>query len=288
MYTVRQYEEVNVGGTATLLDILVNGKAKSISRIVVASSRAVYGEGAYRCNLHDRVFPGPRSVTDMRSGNFEPLCPSCKSACEVIETSEDTPFSPSSWYGLTKQVQEQMVLMFGRTLGISAHALRYQNVYGPGQSLKNPYTGILAIFSSQARLNEPIMIFEDGKESRDFVYVEDVADATFRALSAPDPACTALNVGSGKRVTVLEVVRAITDYFGSSSDVSVNGAFREGDIRHCVADITRIKESLGFSPKWNFVSGVRRFLSWTEGEEPSKGSYSASLEEISRRGLLHA
>jgi len=181
-----------------------------------------------------------------------------------------------------------MALMYGSSLGISAFALRYQNVYGPGQSLRNPYTGILAIFSTQAMLNRPIQIFEDGLESRDFVYVEDVVDATWRCISTDGTENCVLNVGSGKATTVLQVVEAIKGFFRSDSAVTVTGAFREGDIRHNVAAIEAAHRTVGFVPAWEFGRGVKEFLSWAQEETPTSSNYEASLNEMRSKGLLHA
>jgi dTDP-L-rhamnose 4-epimerase len=205
----------------------------------------------------------------------------------MTPTTEEAPFRPSSFYGLTKQVQEQMVLMYAAMLGMNGFALRYQNVYGPGQSLKNPYTGILAIFSNQARVNEPIHIFEDGKESRDFVYVDDVVEATVRCVESPARTPVSLNVGTGRAVSVAEVVECIVRYFGSQSAVSVTGAFREGDIRHNCAGGSRLREVLGFAPGWKFEDGIGEFLAWAEMNDVEKGLYERSLTEMRVQGLLH-
>lgn len=286
MYSVHHYSDVNIGATATLMELLLNGKT-SIQSVVVASSRAIYGEGAAICDEHGLVYPAPRSVEDMKDGHFEPKCPKCGLDTRITPTSESAPFQPSSLYGLTKQVQEQMVLMYAAALGINGFALRYQNVYGPGQSLKNPYTGILAIFSNQAQANEPIYIFEDGKESRDFVYIEDVVEATVRCIEAPAQTPTALNVGTGAAVTVDEVVQKIVDYFGSRSPVSITGAFRAGDIRHNTADTTKLRETLNFAPSWKFDEGVEKFLAWAGQNELEPRLYESSLTEMRERGLLY-
>lgn len=289
MYEVERYEEVNIKGTAILMDYIVNNKESCIKKIVVASSRAIYGEGKYHCKEHGVVYPDRRTTENMKRGRFEPLCPTCGSDCTMLPTDEDSNIHPSSFYGITKQIQEQMVLLFARAVGISAFALRYQNVYGPGQSLKNPYTGILAIFSNQARLNQPIYIFEDGKESRDFVYIDDVIDATWRCISPDFSGVEALNVGSGEKTTVHQVVNEIIQYFDSNSIVTVNGAFRDGDIRHNIADLTKVKEAIGYEPNWKFSQGIRRFLDWAkeEGEDSRATQYEKSLEEMKMRGLMH-
>ena len=286
MYKVRHYTETNVDGTAGLMELLLDGRF-SLSSLVVASSRAVYGEGAARCGTHGIVYPLTRSKEAMRAGDFEPKCPLCGQSTIMAPTTEESPFHPSSLYGLTKQVQEQLVLMYAATLGINGFALRYQNVYGPGQSLRNPYTGILAVFSNLARANESINIFEDGKESRDFVYVDDVVEATLRCIEAPSQPPIALNVGTGIAVSVLEVAEKIVEYFSSRSQCTVTGAFRDGDIRHNCADIERLRTTIGVSPQREFSDGLRDFLAWACEQPLAAGRYEASLAELRTKGLMH-
>jgi dTDP-L-rhamnose 4-epimerase len=286
MYQVRHYSDVNIGATSGLMELLLSGKYP-VQNMVVASSRAVYGEGAASCPTHGLVYPAARSRHAMQNGDFEPKCPLCGSVTTIAPTPEEAPFQPSSLYGLTKQVQEQLVLMYAATLGINGFALRYQNVYGPGQSLKNPYTGILAIFSSRARMNEPIFIFEDGKESRDFVFVDDVVEATLRSIQAPAQKPTALNVGSGVATSVATVVEQIVSFFSSQSRIEVTGAFREGDIRHNCANVEKLRSALGFVPATPFTEGLKLFLGWAGGEKPETASYERSLTEMRKLGLMH-
>jgi dTDP-L-rhamnose 4-epimerase len=288
MYEVARYEQVNLAGTALLYDLLARTPRHGIERIVVASSRAIYGEGAYRCPQHGLVYSDSRSSVEKKMGLFDPLCPVCGGDCLSVPTAEDAPFRPSSFYGITKQVQEQMTLLFGQVLGVPSFALRYQNVYGPGQSLKNPYTGILAIFSNLARVGADINVFEDGEESRDFVYIDDVVGATIASLRSPETDSHALNIGSGERTGVLRVAEAINRYFEGKSKVAVTGAFREGDIRHGVADVGRARSMLGYEPRVTFASGLCKFLAWSEESAPEMGGYERSLEEMRQRGLLHA
>ena len=286
MYAVEHYEDVNIRGTAVLLDILVNERSSSLRKLVVASSRAIYGEGRYRCSVHGDVYPKPRSVSAMSNGHFEPFCPVCAGPVLVMPTREDTPFSPSSFYGLTKQMQEQMVIMFAGALGIDCFALRYQNVFGPGQSLSNPYTGILAVFSNLVRQGKPINIFEDGQESRDFVYVDDVVEATALCIKPQIRGIQSLNVGSGIRTSVYDVAQAIVNYFNANVTVQVTGDFRIGDIRHNVADISSISTLTGFTPKWTFNEGLHQFLSWASNKETYEAGYERSLAELKERGLF--
>jgi dTDP-L-rhamnose 4-epimerase len=201
-------------------------------------------------------------------------------------TSEDAPFAPSSFYGLSKQVQEQMVLLFAQAIGIDAFALRYQNVFGPGQSLANPYTGILAIFSNLIRQSKPLNIFEDGLESRDFVYVDDVVSATEACVQDGARGVMALNVGSGVATSVITLARMINERFGGPSEIRVTGDFRAGDIRHNVADISNLRSVTGFEPKWQFDAGLNAFLDWAETQPVVSSGYERSLSELADRGLL--
>jgi dTDP-L-rhamnose 4-epimerase len=286
MYEVARYARTNLQGTAQLFDSLAKARSRNIDRIVVASSRAIYGEGAYQCERDGMVYPQSRSSAEKRSGSFDPVCPVCGGVCVATATPETAPTEPSSFYGLTKLTQERIVLLFGQVLGIPSVALRYQNVFGPGQSLQNPYTGILAIFSNLARSGHPIRVFEDGNESRDFVYIEDVVAATAQAVLAPMQGCHSINVGSGNRVTVLQVAQKISEYFGGLSTLQVTGAFREGDIRHGFADLSRAQHLLGYQPAWSFEEGLEVFLKWAQESAPSIEGYERSLEEMRNRGLL--
>jgi dTDP-L-rhamnose 4-epimerase len=288
MYEIEQYFGVNVQGTAVLLDLLQNDHSgKDVRSIVLASSRATYGEGAYSCRNHGIVYPLQRDSVHMSAGLFEPICPICGAVLSLVPTPEHAPLNPMSVYGLTKQVQEQAVLMFARTRGINGFGLRYQNVYGPGQSLKNPYTGILAVFSNLARQNQVIEIYEDGKESRDFIYIDDVVAATVMCVDYSERFVGALNVGLGQPVDVLSVANGIKSYFNSNSEIKVTGAFRVGDIRHNVADTTKLRETLGFIPSVPFRDGLNHFLNWASKERlENKEAYLRSVVELKSRGLM--
>lgn len=288
MYAIQHYEHVNIAGTAVLLDVLVNSGVGSVKKLVVASSRAVYGEGQYRCATHGTVYPQSRKFEAMAAGQFEPVCPVCDAIVTVEPTAEQTPFAPSSFYGLTKQVQEQMVLMFATALKIDGIALRYQNVYGPGQSLSNPYTGLLAVFSNLVRQERDLNIFEDGQESRDFVYIDDVIDATAACVENNVTGVSAFNVGSGVRTSVADVARSVIDYFGANTKVNVSGDFRVGDIRHNVGDIKAIQQATGYAPKWSFDAGLRAFLDWASSHNAVEAGFEHSMKELAARGLLGA
>jgi dTDP-L-rhamnose 4-epimerase len=286
MYEIEKYSKINIYGTALLFDILAN-QENSIQKVIIASSRAIYGEGKYFCDEHGIVYPENRREIDMLKGDFENKCPVCGRDVRLEATDEQSKIHPSSIYGITKQVQEQLSLVSGKSINIPVVIYRYQNVYGPGQSLKNPYTGILSVFSSNFMHNQPINIFEDGEESRDFVYIDDVVDATILGLENKDADFQTFNVGSGEKTSVKNVANILKEIYSSKSALSITGNFRLGDIRHNYADISKIKIVLGFSPQYKFEFGVEMFASWVKQEKIERdNSYQQSLVEMHKKGLL--
>jgi len=285
MYEIQRYVDVNVGGTGILLDLLANTQHQ-VRKLVVASSRAIYGEGKYRCATHGVVYPEQRTAEDMEQGLFSPRCPVCGAFVEVEATDESTPAKPSSIYGITKLNQEQMVLTVGRALGIPSLAFRYQNVFGPGQSLSNPYTGILSIFSTRIRNGKPINIFEDGRESRDFVFVDDVVAATMLGVEHEGWVNDVFNVGSGVPTDVNAIVRMLQAAFGKEVPTAVSGQFRLGDIRHNFADLGKIERVLGFVPRVGIEQGISRFVDWVKEQQGGKDAYEESLRELAEKGLF--
>lgn len=284
MYEISRYSDVNVNGTAELLDLLTN-TSHSVERIVVASSRAIYGEGRHRCAEHGTVYPLARREADMAAGDFAAKCPVCGQSTDCLPTDEESRIHPTSVYGITKQVQEQLVLTVGKSLGLHAVALRYQNVYGPGQSLQNPYTGILSIFSTRLRNGHGLSVFEDGRESRDFVYIDDVVAATVRALESPAAAGLALNIGSGARTDVETVARTIKALLGADGAIEITGNFRIGDIRDNYADLTLAERVLGYRPEVDFETGIARFVDWVRQQAPTVDGFARSIEELKAKGL---
>lgn len=284
MYEIEKYTDVNVKGTSIFLDILAN-ETHSIKKIVVASSRAIYGEGKYTCKKHGTVFPIARLDHDMARGNFGVQCPSCAEEVSLEPTDEKSKIHPTSIYGITKHVQEQMFMLMGQSLGIPAVAFRYQNVYGAGQSLSNPYTGILSIFSTRIKNSNDIAIFEDGLESRDFVYVDDVVDATILGIEKDEANGEVFNVGLGQAIDVLTVAKTLINAYKSDSKITVTGNYRLGDIRHNYADLTKIEQKLGFKPKVSFEEGIQRFTSWVENQEVMEDNYEKSIVEMKEKGL---
>jgi dTDP-L-rhamnose 4-epimerase len=284
MYEIHKYVDVNVGGTALMLDVLANTQ-HSIRKIVVASSRAIYGEGKYTCQEHGVIYPVERIDGDMAKGDFSCKCPICGAQVHLLPTCEDSKLHPTSVYGITKLNQEQMVLTVGKSLGIPAVAFRYQNVYGPGQSLSNPYTGILSIFSTRIKNGNDISIFEDGQESRDFVYIDDVVDATILGIESENADYKAFNVGTGIRTDVLTVAKTLIEKYSLPVEVKVTGNYRLGDIRDNFADLSKINKLLGFTPKVTFDGGISNFVKWVNNQEVREDNYDESIEIMKNKGL---
>ena len=285
MYEITRYNDVNILGTSHLLNILAN-ESHSIQKMVIASSRSIYGEGKYLCEKDGVVYPNERNNIDMAKGIFELICSNCKEKLSLQPTDENSRIYPSSIYGITKQQQEQMILLMGKSLDIPAVALRYQNVYGPGQSLSNPYTGILSIFSTRILNGNDIDIYEDGEESRDFVFINDVVDATVLALEKEEANNQIFNVGSGVATTVSQVANSLKAFYNSNVNVTISGKFRLGDIRHNYADLSKIKEALGFSPKFDFNSGISEFVKWVKTQKIKEDKYESSIQELKQKGLI--
>lgn len=283
MYEVHKYVEVNISGTALMLDLLVNGNYK-VKKVIIASSRSIYGEGKYLSPELGVVYPTHRNAEDLDKGDFEVKYPN-SSLLRLVSTDEESKIHPSSIYGITKQNQEQLIMTVCPTIGIASVAFRYQNVYGPGQSLKNPYTGILSIFSTQIKNGNGINIFEDGKESRDFVYIDDVVDATILGLEKEEANNHVFNVGAGKTVDVITVANELIKNYGAEVPITVSGNYRLGDIRHNYADITKIQTILGFEPKVSFEQGLKEFTNWVNTQEVQEDKYQKSIEEMKAKGL---
>ncbi|NVM65362.1 dTDP-L-rhamnose 4-epimerase [Mucilaginibacter sp. SG538B] len=285
MYQIEQYVNINIGGTAILLDILTNS-THNVRKVVIASSRSIYGEGKYKSDELGDVYPSHRSEADMTAGDFEVKFPGATSPLKLVATDEDSKIHPSSVYGITKQNQEQMVMTVCPTIGIAPVALRYQNVYGPGQSLSNPYTGILSIFSTLIKNEKEINIFEDGKESRDFVFIDDVVDATILGIEQEAADNNVFNVGTGVATDVLTVVNELFTNYQKEVPFKISGNYRLGDIRHNFADISKISSKLGFKPKVSFTAGIAKFAQWVNLQSIKEDKYAESITEMKEKGLF--
>jgi dTDP-L-rhamnose 4-epimerase len=287
MYNIENYVNVNIGGTALILDLLANNKdLYPAKKMIIASSRSVYGEGKYFSDEFGIVYPKQRSSKSMDMGNFEVEYPGAKLPLKVLATDEESKINPSSVYGITKQNQEQMVMTVCPTIGIVPVAFRYQNVYGPGQSLSNPYTGILSIFSTLIKNGKNINIFEDGKESRDFVYIDDVIRATVAGIESDEANNEIFNVGAGVPIDVLTVASVLIKHYGSSTPINISGNYRFGDIRHNYADLSKIKTKLGFEPTVHFDEGIKLFTQWVNGQQINEDKYELSILEMKEKGLF--
>lgn len=283
MYEIQKYVDVNVNGTAIMLDLLAN-TPHQVKKVVIASSRSIYGEGKYINERGESVYPQHRTSEYMDSGDFEVKFPGSE-ILKLVATDEGSKIHPSSVYGITKQNQEQMIMTVCPTLGIAPVAFRYQNVYGPGQSLKNPYTGILSIFSTQIKNGNGINIFEDGKETRDFVYIDDVVDATILGIEKQEANNEVFNVGTGIATDVISVANNLIKNYGIDVPIAVSGNYRLGDIRHNFADLTKISSKLGFIPKYSFENGLKEFTNWVNTQQIEKDNYQKSIDEMKAKGL---
>jgi len=282
MYQIAHYYDVNLQATAQLFETIAE-RHRHIRRVVLASSRAVYGEGAYRQN-GSTVVAQPRDAARMRRGEFEPVGTNGE-ALELVPTPEDVTPQPASIYAATKLAMETLGGVFSGAYGIPVTALRFQNVYGERQSLRNPYTGILSIFANRMRQNLPINIFEDGQESRDFVHVSDVVRAVVLALNSSLPGFHAVNVGSGVSTSVLDVAKILREVLGSLSELEITGDYRAGDIRHCYADLRHARSVLGFEPAVSISDGLSRFCHWVTTQPVLADRSSQAMNELARLGL---
>ncbi len=288
MYQVEKYCDINVRGAGVFAEAMM-GFRECLQRVIISSSRAVYGEGAATCPEHARVFPKPRSVEAMASGNFETSCPQCGGPIQPEPSLEDDPFLPLSIYGITKLAQERVIATSAAGAGIACLALRYQNVYGPGQSLKNPYTGILGIFTQLAMEGRDIDLFEDAGPTRDFIHIDDVVEYNFRALGCTVPDTLELNVGSGVRSTLRDLAEAVAAGLAKENRSHVSGKFRLGDIRHALADLGKLHAQLGPHRGLSLRDGVKTFTDWVQLQGSGDAGcerFLRSLEEMQAAGLL--
>ncbi|MFQ5681335.1 MAG: NAD-dependent epimerase/dehydratase family protein [Candidatus Omnitrophota bacterium] len=283
MYEIEKYVSHNTLGTAGLLDLIINGKNK-VRKIVVASSMSIYGEGAYRCRACGPVYPLLRKERQLKRRDWRMSCPSCGKKISPAPTSEDKPLFPTSVYATSKRSQEELCLKVGAAYKIPTVALRYFNIYGPRQSLNNPYTGVAAIFLSRVKNNRAPLIFEDGRQSRDFIYVTDIVAANILAMNKRQADYGFFNVGTGISRSIEQIARAIISLCGKRLQPKALNKFRAGDIRHCYADISRIKRSLGFCPQVSFDEGMRRLIAWSAGQEARDLTQKAQAE-LKKRGL---
>lgn len=286
MYDIDYYVDNNTRGTAILLEELVRSKKKP-GKFVVASSMSMYGEGYYGCkNCHTGIAPQLRTAEQMKSKHWEQICPKCGRDLASQGTPEIKSLEPTSIYAMTKRHQEEMSLLIGKTYGFPTVAVRYFNVYGPGQSLSNPYTGVAAIFMSRIMSGNSPYIFEDGLQSRDFIYVDDVAEANCMALESKTDRNLVLNIGTGRPTTILDVAKALIKECKSSVRPVISNEYRKGDIRHCYADMSNTEKTLGFRAKTSFSQGIAALVDWARSEKKVEDNFDKALNELKSRQLV--
>lgn len=280
-WQTRKYVDVNIKGTATLFEIIATEKRirHEIEKIVVASSKSLYGEGAYVCRNHGKIFPLQRPIEQLEKKTWEVKCPHCEEYLKPIGIPESKPAQNLNPYALSKYATELLAMEYSYALSIPTVAFRYFNVYGPRQSLSNPYTGVLAIFLSRLKNGNHPHIFEDGNQMRDFIYVEDIARYNCLAL---DNGEGVMNLGSGEPTSLNSIVSVMKDLLGSSVESFVPGEFRPGDNRHDYADVELLRKTFGKSEFVKLRQGLEALIEWGkdatavdmfEKEERERGRY---------------
>lgn len=283
-YEIKKFSDVNVGGTANLLNILANTK-HTVSKIITNSSMTGFGEGNYKCANCGIVRPPLRKESQLSKKNWEPKCPKCSSQIKPAPTEEEAIEYPNSIYAITKKAQQDMLMLYGKTYNVPTVALRCFNVYGPRQSLSNPYTGVTAIFISRIKNNQPAVVYEDGLQTRDFVSVHDVVRALILSLENQEIKNEIINMGSGQPRTIKEIAQTIDSLLGRKGLVKIGGEFRKGDIRHCFADISKAKKILGWAPGVTLGQGFEELIEWSI-KEKAEDKFAQAQAELKKKGIL--
>ena len=285
MPEIAKFVHVNSLGTAQMLEV-IREKHLPIRKIVVASSQAVYSEGAGECPNHGLVFPSVRPVEQLRKGDWAVRCPSCGAITKSVPTPENAPVAGETVYGLTKVDQERLVLLWGRQVGIPTVALRYSCTYGPRQSTFNPYTGVIAIFCTRLLNNLPPVLYEDGEQTRDFSFVEDIARANLLAAETDKLDGLPVNVGSGRGVTIREIAKQVSNALKIDIEPKVNGEFRPGEMRHLTSDTTRIR-SVGYESPVDLTEGIQRYIDWIRTQSDIRDYFSEAEKILRNKGVVH-
>ncbi|MEC9019445.1 MAG: SDR family NAD(P)-dependent oxidoreductase [Nitrospinota bacterium] len=283
MYSIDQYISTNVQGTGVLWDILINEK-HSVKKVLVASSMSLYGEGCYQCKEHGEISTKPRTEDQLSDGQWEMLCPECFLPVTPIPTHENKELDVTSVYAQSKKDQEVYSLMIGRAHKIPTVACRYFNCYGPRQSLNNPYTGAAAIFCSAIKNDNPPLIYEDGNQRRDFIHVKDLVQGKLLLLNRSEADYGIFNIGTGKPTSILELAETLIKLCGKTFNPDVIYKFRNGDIRDCYADITKISK-LGFQPLLSLKAGLKDLINWSDGQEATSKVKDAHRQLV-EKGLV--
>ena len=284
MYDIARYTEVNAAGAACVLQAVIEAKP-ALRKILVASSMSIYGEGRYECPEHGAICPRLRPRAQLAAHDWEMRCPRCSAQAKPVPTDEEKPLYPTSIYAVNKRDHEEMFLAIGTAYKIPAVAFRYFNVYGPRQALSNPYTGAAAIFSSRLLNGSAPVIYEDGLQTRDFIHVTDIARANVMALESDAANYQVFNVGTGRALSILDVATRISEHLtGGKIRAQVVNQFREGDIRHCYGDISKIRAMLGFEPGKRFEDGIEELVNWVR-TQTAADQFETARKELESRGL---
>ncbi|MFN2508861.1 MAG: NAD-dependent epimerase/dehydratase family protein [Chthoniobacterales bacterium] len=286
MPEIAKYVDVNSLGTALLLEVIREEKLP-IRKVVVASSQAVYSEGAAECPRHGILFPPVRAVDQLRSGDWTVRCPKCNAPTTSVPTPEDAPIGGETVYGLTKVDQEKLVLLWGKQSGIPTVALRYSCTYGPRQSIFNPYTGVIAIFCTRLLNDLPPILYEDGEQTRDFAFVEDIARANLLAATTEKLDGLPVNVGSSQGVTIREVAEQISDALDIQIAPEAKGEFRPGEMRHLTSGTERIRAA-GYKPEVDLATGIGRYLDWIRAQSDVRDYFSEAADILRSKGIVHS
>ncbi len=286
MYQIERFVDVNSRGSAILLDFIVNTN-HNVKKLIVASSNTIYGEGRYSCHDCGLVAPKLRSKEQLSKADWELNCPKCGKKVVPVPTDEDKPFDCESVYALTKLDEEKLFMMTGKAYGINTTALRFFNVYGSRQALSNPYTGVCAIFSTALLCGKSPIIYEDGKQTRDFVHVKDIVQGLVLAMEKPESRNEVFNVGTGIATSIEDAANTLASLINPKIKPDIQGKFRPGDTRHCYADISKIKKKLGYSPKVKFSEGMKELVGWVKQQTGKIEDKSEQAnEELRKKGLL--
>ncbi|MBA2585715.1 MAG: SDR family NAD(P)-dependent oxidoreductase [Chthoniobacterales bacterium] len=285
MPEIAKYVHVNSFGTAQMLEV-IRENSIPVRKVVVASSQAVYSEGAGECPTHGLVFPDVRPVAQLRAGDWSVHCPLCGAVTISVPTPENAPVGGETVYGLTKVDQEKLVLLWGKQVGISTVALRYSCTYGPRQSIFNPYTGVIAIFCTRLLNDLPPVLYEDGEQTRDFSFVEDIARANLLAVESDQLDGLPVNVGSAHGVTIREVAEQISEALGIKIAPEAKGEFRPGEMRHLTSGTERIRAA-GYRPRVDLATGIGRYLDWIRGQADVRDYFSEAADILRSKGIVH-
>ena len=285
MPEISKYVHVNSLGTAQMLEV-IREKNLPIQKIIVASSQAVYSEGAGICSKHDLVFPAVRPVEQLRKGDWEVRCPICGAITKSAPTPENAPVGGETVYGLTKVDQEKLALLWGKQVGIPTVALRYSCTYGPRQSIFNPYTGVIAIFCTRLLNNLPPVLYEDGEQTRDFSFVEDIARANVLAAKSDQLDGLAVNIGSGEGTPIRKVAQVLSQLLKIDIEPEARGEFRPGEMRHLTSDITKVRAA-GYKPQIELEDGIQRYIDWIRSQSDIRDYFTEAEQILKSKGIVH-